>query len=63
MNLHPQVIEKGGKGEFVVLPIEEYQALVEVMEDYEDLRDLRESKKASHGEKSIPLERLILEME
>jgi len=27
MNLYPQVIEKGGKGAFVVLPIEEYQAL------------------------------------
>ncbi len=59
MKLHPQVIEKEGKNEFVVLPYEEYQALTELMHDYEDLRDLREAKDKSRGESSIPLEKVI----
>lgn len=54
MKLHPQIIAKEGKNEFVVLPYEEYQALTELMYDYEDLRDLREEDK-SRGEKAFPL--------
>ncbi|MGH8593599.1 MAG: type II toxin-antitoxin system Phd/YefM family antitoxin [Gammaproteobacteria bacterium] len=59
MELHPQVIEKEGKKEFVVLPFEEYQALTELMHDYEDLRDLREAKEESKGQESIPLHKVI----
>ncbi|MBK7353856.1 MAG: type II toxin-antitoxin system prevent-host-death family antitoxin [Nitrosomonas sp.] len=59
MKLHPQIIAKEGKNEFVVLPYEEYQALTELMYDYEDLRDLREAKDKSRGEKSIPLDQVI----
>lgn len=62
MKLHPQIIEKEGKSEFVVLPYEEYQALTELMHDYEDLMDLREAKEESKGEKSIPLEKVISEL-
>jgi PHD/YefM family antitoxin component YafN of YafNO toxin-antitoxin module len=43
MNLHPQVIQKNGINEFVVLPYQEYERLRELAEDYEDLRDLREA--------------------
>ena len=39
VRLNPQIIEKGGKKEFVVLPYEEYQAIEELMEDYMDLID------------------------
>jgi len=63
MELHPQAIRKEGRNEFVVLPFEEYQALTELMHDYEDLKDLRESKEKSKGEKSIPLEQAIAELE
>ena len=63
MELHPQVIEKEGKNEFVILPFNEYQALTELMHDYEDLRDLREAKETSKGEKSIPIEQAISELE
>lgn len=59
MKLHPQVIEKEGKNEFVVLPIDEYQALTDLVQDYEDLRDLREAKDA----KGVPLEKAITDLE
>lgn len=46
MSIHPQVIEKEGKKEFVVLPYEEFLAIKENLEDYEDLKELREAKAA-----------------
>nr|VFK16657.1 MAG: hypothetical protein BECKLPF1236B_GA0070989_109913 [Candidatus Kentron sp. LPFa] len=36
MELHPQVIGKGSRDVFVALPLEEYEILTEMMEDYED---------------------------
>ena len=39
MKLNPQLIKKQGKSEFVVLPIEEFEAMTELIEDYEDLND------------------------
>jgi hypothetical protein len=47
MLLHPQVIEKEGKKEFVVLPYEEFVQIQEALEDFEDLRDLREEREKS----------------
>ncbi|UHD16110.1 type II toxin-antitoxin system Phd/YefM family antitoxin [Thiocapsa bogorovii] len=44
MNLHPQFIGKEGSEEYVVLPIEEFRAVAEVLEDYQDLQDLRSAK-------------------
>lgn len=55
MSIHPQVIEKEGKKEFVVLPYEEFLAIKENLEDYEDLKDLREAKALEGGAASIPL--------
>ncbi|MFZ2172083.1 MAG: hypothetical protein WAW61_20890 [Methylococcaceae bacterium] len=62
MELHPQLIEKEGRKEFVVLPFDEYQALTELMYDYEDLRDLREAKEESKGEKAVSLETAITKL-
>jgi Antitoxin Phd_YefM, type II toxin-antitoxin system len=62
MRLNPQIIEKGGKKEFVVLPYEEYQAIEELMEDYMDLIDLREAKAEGQGQPSIPLDEVIKEL-
>ncbi len=62
MELHPQLIEKEGKKEFVVLPFEEYQALTELVSDYEDLRDLREEKEKSRNQESIPLDKVIVDL-
>ena len=44
MNLKPQVIEKNGKKEFVILPYEEFLKIQEELDNYEDLRTLREAK-------------------
>ena len=56
MTLHPQIIRKDGKEEFVVLPYQEFLALQERLEDAEDLLELRKAKKADTDEPSIPLE-------
>lgn len=62
MKLHPQIIEKDGRKEFVVLPFEEYRALTELLQDYEDLRDLRDAKKESKGQEAVPLDRVISDL-
>ena len=62
MKLHPQVIEKEGRNEFVVLPFDEYQELTTMMHDYEDLRDLRSAKVKAKGEQSIPLKKAISDL-
>ncbi|KAA3607727.1 MAG: type II toxin-antitoxin system Phd/YefM family antitoxin [Candidatus Scalindua sp. AMX11] len=54
MTLHPQIIEKDGKKEFVVLPYEEFILIKEELENYEDLKDLREAKENSKHEESLP---------
>lgn len=62
MKLHPQILEKEGINEFVVLPFEEYQALTDIMHDYEDLKDLREAKEQAKNEKNVPLKTVISEL-
>ena len=44
IKLHPEILKKNGKKEFVVLPYEEFTALQELLDDYEDLLDLRAAK-------------------
>ena len=62
MKLNPQLIKRQGKSEFVVLPIEEFEAMTELIEDYEDLRELRDAKAKSQGQKSIPIKEVIAEL-
>ncbi|SEH08791.1 prevent-host-death family protein [Candidatus Venteria ishoeyi] len=62
MELHPQIIEKEGKNEFVVLPFKEFQALTALINDYEDLRELRKAKEEAKGEKGVPLKNVISEL-
>ncbi len=63
MTLHPQIIEKNGKKEFVILPYEEFTAIKEELENYEDLKDLREAKESSKNEESIPLSKVIKDLD
>ena len=44
MELNPQVIEKNGKKEFVIIPYEEFLEIQEELDCYNDLRILREAK-------------------
>lgn len=55
MMLHPLIIEKEGKKEFVVLPYEEFLQLQEQLEDYEDLKDLRCAKDEERDAPTAPL--------
>jgi len=49
--MKPQFIEKDGKAEFVVLPYEEYNSLIDELEDLQDLRDFDTAmKKIEEGE-------------
>jgi len=62
MSIHPQIIEKEGKKEFVVLPYEEFVLIQEALQDYEDLRALRDEKSASHGQPTRPLDAILNEL-
>ena len=58
IELHPEILKKNGKSEFVVLPYEEYEALQELLADYRDLLDLRAAKDKESHKPSIPLSEL-----
>lgn len=58
LELHPSYIEKNGRTEFVVLAIEEYQALRGQIEDMEDLLDLRSAKEEQADAPTITLDQL-----
>lgn len=63
MSIHPQIIEKAGKKEFVVLPYEEFLALQEALEDYEDLKTLRFEKAEAGNKKSKSLDQFLSELD
>ncbi|CAK0757188.1 Type II toxin-antitoxin system Phd/YefM family antitoxin [Gammaproteobacteria bacterium] len=53
LELHPNILEKEGKKEFVVLPYEEFLALQQILADAQDLIDLREAKNAERHAPSL----------
>jgi len=60
--LHPQIIEKNGTKESVVLPYKEFIALREWIEDMEDILELREAKRAEGNVPSRPLEEVAKDL-
>ena len=62
MSIHPQIIEKDGKKEFVILPYEEFLQLQEELEDYHDLKTLREEKALAAAEPTRPLDEVLKEI-
>ena len=62
VDLHPQIVEKNGQKESVVLPYGEYVALREWIEDMEDLLDLREAKRAEGNVAGRPLEEVAKDL-
>lgn len=46
MELHPKILEKDGKEEFVILPYEEFERIEQELSDYNDLRELRDARHA-----------------
>jgi PHD/YefM family antitoxin component YafN of YafNO toxin-antitoxin module len=61
MSIHPQIIEKDGKKEFVVLPYEEFLRVQEALEDYDDLRTLRDEKVSAADEPTRALDDVLKE--
>ena len=55
MILHPEILKKNGKSEFVILPYEEFLAVQERLADADDLLELRKAKRAEGRSPSIPL--------
>ena len=62
MSIHPQIIEKDGKKEFVILSYEEFLRVQEALEDYEDLRTLRDEKAAAAQEPTRALDEVLKEI-
>jgi hypothetical protein len=46
MNLHAQIIEESGKPKFAILPIAEYESLLNELSDFESIEDLADYLKA-----------------
>ena len=63
IELHPEIIEKDGKKQFVVLTYEEFLAIEEALADADDLTKLRAAKKDEHDTPTITLERVVEELE
>ncbi|MBC8485199.1 type II toxin-antitoxin system Phd/YefM family antitoxin [bacterium] len=55
ITLKPNILEKDGKKEFVVLSYEEYLQVQEELENYEDLKELRKAKTKESDAPTIPL--------
>jgi hypothetical protein len=55
------VLVRNGKERFVLIPVKEYEALVERLEDEEDFRILQEARKRSAGKPLIPHEQIMRE--
>lgn len=59
IELHPEIIEKDGKKQFVVLTYDEFLAIEEALADAEDLTELRAAKKEEHDAPGIPLAEVV----
>ena len=44
VTIHPNILKRNGKKEFVVLPYEEFVMVEEELQEYEDLKTLRAAK-------------------
>jgi hypothetical protein len=63
IELHPEVLEKDGKKQFVVLPYEEFVAVEQALAEAEDLVALRAAKKEEQAAPTIPLAKVVEELE
>ena len=58
MDINPQIIEKKGKKEFVILPYEDFLKIQEELDNYEDLRILREAKRNEGDAPAVSLKEM-----
>ena len=62
MSIHPQIIEKEGKKEFVVLPYEEFLQIQDALEDLEHIRILREERTSAASDATKSLNDVLAEI-
>jgi hypothetical protein len=62
IELHPEILEKDGKKQFVILPYEEFEAIEQALADADDLAALRAAKKEEQNEPGMPLDQAIKEL-
>lgn len=62
IELHPEILEKDGKKQFVILTYEEFAAIEEALADAEDLAELRDAKSEEHDALGVPLEEVVDEL-
>ncbi len=62
MSIHPQIIEKDCRKEFVVLPYDKFLQMQAEIEEYEDPRTLREEKANAHAETTRSLHEILREI-
>ena len=55
LELHPEILKKNGRSEFVVLPYEEFLSVQERLADADDWLELRKAKRTEGRKRSIPL--------
>jgi hypothetical protein len=55
------MLTRNGKEQFVVVPLKDYEALLEQMEDEADFRAIEASKKRNAGKPLIPHEQIMRE--
>jgi hypothetical protein len=62
IELHPEIVEKDGKKQFVILKYEEFVAIQQALADADDLAALRAAKKDEHDAPTIPLDQVVEEL-
>lgn len=62
MSIHPQIIEKEGRKEFVVLPYEEFLQIQDALEDLEDIQILREERTSAASDATKSLNDVLAEI-
>lgn len=63
MVLKPQILEKDGEKQFVVLPYEQFIEVQEALDDFEDLKALRAAGDAERDEPTVPLAEVKRELD
>ena len=56
ISLHPHILRKDGKEQFVILPYDEFLAIQERLDDAEDVLELRRAKQAEEGAPTLSLD-------
>jgi hypothetical protein len=62
IEIHPEILEKNGEKQFVILPYEEFVAIQQALADADDLVSLRAAKKKEHNAPGVPLEDVVEEL-